>query len=625
MSQASSSGSGLNPGRHIINDTTSADHHDALKRAARLAKRRHEAEGSDATSDSGRTFTSYASSSKAKTPMGTESTTDASSVSGLGQESCSSSSSQPKTSSRRPRFPDMPDPEPSTQPSAESTSVREGREKSSFPRPFTEFNLPHKTAGKPQAPRPSTESSTGRKAINECRPSSLSSGRKSSHKAADKLPSSRASDRKPTDQSSSAAQNPSTKDSLPQPPKAARQKKSNRTECDKASQPSLPTPENPPNSPPQDLPRDWNDCRRNTLEKLQSLSLKLQATAWQVSARFWVLVSLLAPFVERASDVFHDALALVLWVCKVSTSAFDMLVPKILVHACMVLFVATGIILFVLSLLAGILKEKYCDAITTMPYSMIPSSATAICLPSSQRNFASPSLLSDTLQGFQARIPGVWQYLENTLDSVDRDLVVARHSDLLLNMGVFRPMYLEGLQESEVLERQFMRQQRALWFNVNHFIRNIRPGRPEPYWILERLGFVNTALVREARDAHQELIEILDNSREQTMTFQRRLSQDSSDVLTPFVKLFNPKTSEFREKLTQMIMAKAASDPGQDDPGDLLGSSALWGASSDVVLDMLFHRHGMLIGDITWLSEKPAELKRNLAILKGRRNVTKEV
>ncbi|UPL02752.1 hypothetical protein LCI18_013686 [Fusarium solani-melongenae] len=256
---------------------------------------------------------------------------------------------------------------------------------------------------------------------------------------------------------------------------------------------------------------------------------------------------------------------------------------------------------------------------------MIPSSATAICLPSSQRNFPSSSLLSDTLQGFQARIAGVWQYLEDTLDSVDQDLVADRRPDLLLNLEFFRPMYLQGLQESEVLERQFMRQQRALWFNVNHFIHNIRPGRPEPYWILELLGFVNTALVREAQDAHQELIEILDNSREQTMTFKRRLEQGSSDVLTPFMKLFSPETSEFRAKLTQMTMAKAASAPPQDDPDDILGSSALWGASSDVVLDILFHRHGMLIGDITWLSEKLAELKRNLAILKGRRNMTKEV
>lgn len=353
--------------------------------------------------------------------------------------------------------------------------------------------------------------------------------------------------------------------------------------------------------------------------------MKLEAMARHVSARFWVLVSRLAPFVERASDVFRDALVLVIWICKVSTSAYDVLVPKILVHACMVVVVAVGIILFIFSLLAGILKDKYCDAMTAMPFSMIPSSATSICLPSSQRDFASSSLLADTLQGFQARIPSIWQYLENTLDSVDRDLVVIRHADLLSNIEDFRPRYLEGLQESEVLERQFMRQQRALWFNVHYFIHNIHPGRPEPYWILELLGFVNTALVAEVREAHQELIKILDNAREQTMTFHRRLSQDPSDVLTPFVKLFNPKTSVFSEKLTQMITAKAASNPRQDDPDDILGSSALWGASSDVVLDMLFHRHRMLTGDIDWLSEKLAELQRGLAILKGRRNVPKEV
>ncbi|KAM0414573.1 hypothetical protein ACHAPT_013589 [Fusarium lateritium] len=665
MSEAS--GSGPNPGRHIISDATGADRSDAMKRAARRAKRRLEAEGSDATFEAGRTFTSYVSSGKAESTMGAESTINVSSVSRPSWHSRISSSSRPTMSSRsksRPRFPDLPDFEPSvtythaaSQPSTE-TFGRGTADKSRSSHSTTEPNScpSHKTANKPTSLQSSAEP-------------------KSFHNATDKSPWPQPSaestlGRKPTDKSSSVAKN-----SFLQPQKATQEHGSSRTKSDTTSQPSRPAPGDPSNSTPDQtssgpykpeqssrpkddprsplfktpLPRKssdeiplssseqdatasdhqkgdraWEDFRRNTLETFDNLSLILRASAVRVSTRFGTLVSFLAPFLERAFGVFRDALALVFWICNFLASLFDKLVPKILVHTCMVIIVAAGMIIFVVFFLAGLLKDKYCQAMTAVPYNIIPS--PAFCLPSaSQRNFTSTGLYADTLQGFQPRIPNVWQYLLNNLDSVDRDLMAAHLHDLRSSIDDFRALYTQGVQESEALERQFMRQQRALWSNVHQFIRSISPVRPEQHWILGLLGFVDTALVQEARDIHQRLIGILENSRQQTIAFQDKLSEDSAKGLTPFAKVFNRMEKKLRKKIENAIMDKAKENPHQVNPDDIVGSAGLWGASSDVVLDLLFHRRELLDADVLWLSGRLAELKGNLATLKGTRNVDKEV
>ncbi|KAJ3545182.1 hypothetical protein NM208_g2631 [Fusarium decemcellulare] len=244
---------------------------------------------------------------------------------------------------------------------------------------------------------------------------------------------------------------------------------------------------------------------------------------------------------------------------------------------------AVDIILWILSYVTDALRQGCCDLVVTSL--IVPAIAIGICIKpdTAARNIPS-GVLAQGLEQFH-----------------DADLQ-------LLSVLGFRDTCAEGTRDAEALERDFMRQQQALWNNVHL----------DGYG--GALGFISPTLLQDTQQTNKDLEAILKNSHKQIQDFQNKIPPDPSDGILS--TLFNTGVNDFRRILDNELKAMPVRD---DQSEDLFASATMWGATSDTIENLVLGRGATLTDEWRWLEEKVQRLAADREMLrKGRQNRTKE-
>ncbi|KAH7235123.1 hypothetical protein MRS44_009426 [Fusarium solani] len=309
---------------------------------------------------------------------------------------------------------------------------------------------------------------------------------------------------------------------------------------------------------------------------------------------------------------FFDALTLVVKTCSMVHRVLDALVPRIVVHIILVTVFALMMVLACISVLAAYAVDKYCSAVST--FTWVPSQFTEICVmtapPGTQYKLRSDVSTGDTLEGWHPIVPSLYEFLGEALDSVEEDLdtaladIGAYRSDLLT--GHFKDDYRDGISLCKALEFEFMKQQRALWTNMDLYIRGFPTDRPRQHWIWDRLGFVNNQLIKEAQELNKQLTNLLENGRTQSLTFSKKIPHHKLNAA--FGKLFSQDADNFRAQVDNALQVMPLTIHDTD---NLFASKTIWSISSDAIFDLLAGRGEMLKYDIRWLRATLEALKED--------------
>ncbi|KAJ4324564.1 hypothetical protein N0V84_003843 [Fusarium piperis] len=340
------------------------------------------------------------------------------------------------------------------------------------------------------------------------------------------------------------------------------------------------------------------------------------------------------PAVKSFKNVLHllittflDALTLVVKACSLAQRLFNALIPRIVVQAVLIAVFVLIIVLACISVLVAFAVDGYCSAVST--FTWVPSQLTEFCVVTSPPRVQLRTDLSkeDTLEGWNPLVPSLYVFLRESFESVEVDLAAAlalvETSDFDLSTGHFKDGYIDGISLCKKLEFEFMKQQRALWTNVDLFIREFPTDRPRQHWTWDRLGFVNKKMIEEAQELNKQLIDLLENGLAQTMDFSRKIPQNMFN--TVFVKLFNPDVDAFRAQVNNALQTLQIMPSTAPETDDLFASTTVWSISSGAILDLLTGRGEMLKQDMEWLRGTLAALKEYQLMLQyGRRELDKD-
>lgn len=314
---------------------------------------------------------------------------------------------------------------------------------------------------------------------------------------------------------------------------------------------------------------------------------------------------------------FFDALTVVVKTCSVIHRVLDALVPRILIHIILVAFFALMIVLACISVLAAYAVDKYCSAIST--FTWVPSQFTEICVmpapPGTQRTLRSDLSTGDTLEGWHPLVPPLYVFIGEALDSVEEDLDTAlvdsstSRNDLFT--GRFKNDYRDGISLCKALEFEFTKQQRALWTNMDLYIRGISTDRPSQHWILDHLGFVNNQLIKEAQELNKQLTNLLENGLTQSLKFLEKIPRHELNAACG--TLFSQDADNLRAQIDNSLQVMPLT---VEDADNLFASKTVWSISSDALFQLLVGRGKMLEYDIRWLGATLEALKEDQLTLK---------
>ncbi|KAL2669813.1 hypothetical protein Neosp_015258 [[Neocosmospora] mangrovei] len=206
----------------------------------------------------------------------------------------------------------------------------------------------------------------------------------------------------------------------------------------------------------------------------------------------------------------------------------------------------------------------------------------------------------DTLEGWNPLVPSLYGFLGEALDSIEDDLDTALTRFNVYNQdlstGYFKDGYTDGISLCRQLEFEFMKQQRALWTNINLYMREFPSDRPRQHWIWDRLGFANKQLIKEAQELNKQLTDLLENGRAQTLAFSNKIPRHTLN--TAFGKVFSQDADNFRAQVDSALQFMPPAAPETD---NLFASTTMWSIGTDAMFDLLTGRGEMLNSDIRWL------------------------